>query len=108
VTTAELSVVPRRTENESVLELTGEIDLSTTDQLRSAVEEALAATPAQPIVLDFSGVTFCDSQGLSTLLALSRRATAAGTTLALVNVGDFLVRLLDITGLRSALSVRDA
>jgi anti-sigma B factor antagonist len=107
VTTAELSVVPRRTDGESVLELTGEIDLSTTDQLRSAVEEALA-TPGVPIVLDFSGVTFCDSQGLSTLLSLSRRATAAGTTLALVNVGDFLVRLLDITGLRSALSVRDA
>lgn len=104
MTTAELSVVPRRTETESVLELTGEIDLSTTDQLRVAVDEALAQ-PALPVVLDFSGVTFCDSQGLSTLLALSRRATAAGTTLSLTNVGDFLVRLLDITGLRSALSV---
>ncbi|HWB38371.1 MAG TPA: STAS domain-containing protein, partial [Rugosimonospora sp.] len=51
------------------------------------------------------GVTFCDSQGLGTLVVLSRRARMMGTALVLVNVGDFLLRVLDITGLRTALMI---
>ncbi len=52
-----------------------------------------------------AGVTFCDSQGLGTLVVLSRKAQHARTVLALANVGDFLMRVLDITGLRSALMI---
>ena len=53
------------------------------------------------------GVTFCDSQGLGTLVVLSRRATMAQSYLVLVNVGAFLMRVLDITGLRGALMIRN-
>ena len=45
-----------------------------------------------------AGVTFCDSQGLGTLVVLSRKAQHARAVLALTNVGDFLMRVLDITG----------
>jgi len=58
-------------------------------------------------VLDFAGVTFCDSQGLSTLISLNRDFVAAGSTLVLSNVGDFMGRLLEITGLRAAFTVED-
>jgi anti-sigma B factor antagonist len=51
------------------------------------------------------GVTFCDSQGLGTLVVLSRKATMAQSCLVLTNVGDFLLRVLDITGLRPALMI---
>ena len=37
----------------------------------------------------------------------SRRASFAGSCLILVNTGDFLLRVLDITGLRRALTVQD-
>ena len=53
-------------------------------------------------MLDFSGVTFCDSQGLSALISLNKRAVAADGQLVLVNLGEFMARLLDITGLRAA------
>jgi hypothetical protein len=39
---------------------------------------------------------------------LSRKAQHARTVLALANVGDFLMRVLDITGLRSALMISTA
>jgi anti-sigma B factor antagonist len=74
----------------------------------SAGHDRLADPPPLRIVLDMAGVTFCDSQGLGTLVVLSRKAQYAGSVLALNNVGDFLMRVLDITGLRSALMISTA
>jgi len=73
-------------------------------KLSAMVNEEIVDPPAR-IVLDMAGVTFCDSQGLGTLVVLSRKAQHARSVLALANVGDFLLRVLDITGLRSALMI---
>jgi anti-anti-sigma factor len=87
-----------------MLSLIGEIDLSTAPRLSGIVTELLKEAPPR-VVLDMAGVTFCDSQGLGTLVVLSRRATLAHSCLVLTNVGDFLLRVLDITGLRPALMI---
>jgi anti-anti-sigma factor len=103
----DLSVSVRRGPTETVVSLAGEIDMSTVQRLAAAVDEVLAEPPAR-VVLDLAGVTFCDSQGLGTLVVLSRKATLAQSYLVLVNVGAFLIRVLDITGLRNALMIQDA
>ncbi|MBO3740888.1 STAS domain-containing protein [Actinoplanes flavus] len=100
----ELSITVQRTPDEVVIQLAGEIDVLTVTELAAVVNEILAEPPNR-IVLDMAGVTFCDSQGLGTLVVLSRKAQHAQVVLALVNVGDFLMRVLDITGLRSALMI---
>lgn len=100
----ELSIAVQRAPDEVTLHLAGEIDVFTVVKLSAQVNEMLAEPPAR-IVLDMAGVTFCDSQGLGTLVVLSRKAQHARSVLALVNVGDFLLRVLDITGLRSALMI---
>ncbi|GHJ10714.1 hypothetical protein TPA0907_50810 [Micromonospora humidisoli] len=89
-----------------MLRLAGEIDMLTAAQLSTVVNEVLADPPPR-IVLDLAGVTFCDSQGLGTLVVLSRKASHSQCLLMLSNVGDFLLRVLDITGLRSALMIRN-
>ncbi|MFB9182470.1 STAS domain-containing protein [Dactylosporangium sucinum] len=103
---ADLNVTVRRAPAEIVVSLSGEIDMSTVQRLAATVDEVLAEPPAR-VVLDMAGVTFCDSQGLGTLVVLSRRATLAQSYLVLVNVGAFLIRVLDITGLRNALMIQD-
>ena len=105
----ELSITVQRAPDEVVFHLAGEIDMLTVARLSALVSEALSGTdghetPAR-IVLDMAGVTFCDSQGLGTLVVLSRKAQHARAVLSLANVGDFLMRVLDITGLRSALMI---
>jgi anti-sigma B factor antagonist len=102
----ELSVSVERTASEAVLKLGGEIDMLTATRLTDAVTELLADPPPR-IVLDMSGVSFCDSQGLGTLVVLSRKAQTAQSLVVLTNVADFLLRVLDITGLRSALMIRN-
>ena len=106
MTAAQLSVEEKRTAGESVLVLSGEIDMATAGHLRSAVDDLVGRSHGR-IVLDFAGVTFCDSQGLSTLIAANRAAEAAGDRLVLVNVGDFVQRLFDITGLRTVFAIED-
>lgn len=103
---AQLTITAQRTVDETILNLAGEIDMLTANRLSNAVNEALSDAP-QRIVLDLGGVTFCDSQGLGTLVVLSRKASHAQSLLVLTNVGDFLIRVLDITGLRSALMIRN-
>jgi anti-sigma B factor antagonist len=100
----ELSIAVQRGPDEVTFRLTGEIDVLTVTDLSTMVNETLADPPLR-IVLDMAGVTFCDSQGLGTLVVLSRKAQYAGSVLALHNVGDFLMRVLDITGLRGALMI---
>jgi anti-anti-sigma factor len=103
----ELSISIRRPdEAEAVLSLTGEIDMLTAVELSAAVQGVLTEGPSR-VVLDMAGVTFCDSQGLGTLVVLSRKAASARSVLVLTNVADFLMRVLDITGLRSALMIRN-
>ncbi len=103
---AELSITVQGAPEEMVVRLAGEIDVLTVTELSALVNEVLVADPPpRRIVLDMAGVTFCDSQGLGTLVVLSRKAQHNQAVLALANVGDFLMRVLDITGLRSALMI---
>jgi anti-sigma B factor antagonist len=100
----ELSISVQHQPSEVVVSLSGELDLSTAAQLSVTIADLLAAAPPR-IVLDMAGVTFCDSQGLGTLVVLSRKASLAQSYLVLTNVADFLLRVLDITGLRPALMI---
>ncbi len=101
MTSAHLTVEETRTASETVLALTGEIDIATAGSLRAAAKRTIATRPAR-LVLDFAGVTFCDSQGLSALIGLNRDIRATGGRLVFINVSEFMSRLLDITGLRAA------
>ncbi|BEL10421.1 STAS domain-containing protein [Actinoplanes sichuanensis] len=101
----ELSIAVQRAPDEVTIQLAGEIDVLTVTELSTVVNELVVDDQLNRIVLDMSGVTFCDSQGLGTLVVLSRKAQHAQIVLALANVGEFLMRVLDITGLRSALMI---
>ena len=72
------TVTVSRRETEAVVAVTGEIDVSTVPRLTAAVDEVLVDAPPR-VVLDLAGVTFCDSQGLGTLVALSRKARMVQT-----------------------------
>jgi anti-anti-sigma factor len=109
----DLTVSVRQTPGEATVSLAGEIDMSTVARLSKVVGEILNPTlSSEPVphrvVLDMARVTFCDSQGLGTLVVLSRKATMAQSCLVLVNVGEFLLRVLDITGLRDALMIQES
>jgi anti-anti-sigma factor len=100
-----LSVAPAGVD--TVVRLSGELDMSTTDRLRDVVNGQLGEHPGR-IVLDLTELTFCDSLGLGTLVVLTRAARKQQTSLVLRNPGPFLSRMLDITGVRDGLTIAEA
>lgn len=97
-----LSVAPG--EVETVVSVSGELDMSTAEQLSSAVTDQLRTNPTR-IVLDLSELSFCDSLGLGTLVVLSRTARNQQTYLVLRNPSPFFRRMLDVTGVREGLNI---
>lgn len=78
--------------------LSGDLDYDTSDALTEAVDTALRDPGGlHELRLDCTGVAYCDSYGLSTLLLVRRRTAAAGVALHLDNRGAALDRLLRIT-----------
>jgi anti-anti-sigma factor len=85
----------------ATLEVTvsGELDMSAAFKLETELDRLLAAPDTQTVVLDLAEVTFIDSAGLGTLLALRERAKQLGIDLEIARVSDRVQRILDATGL---------
>jgi anti-sigma B factor antagonist len=90
----------------TVLAITGELDLATISILKDAVGGQLG-TGGGPVVLDLSELTFCDSTGLGSFVALHRQATSIGTTLSLAAPRKRVADLLQISGINQVVSVFD-
>ncbi|MFC7534358.1 STAS domain-containing protein [Actinoplanes sp. GCM10030250] len=87
-----------------VMTVRGNLDLDSAPSLASKLDEALSQ-PAPRVVVDLSGIEFCDSIGLSTFVVGHNRARAAGGWLRLASPGEFLERLLDTVGLTNRIGV---
>lgn len=87
-----------------VLKLTGELDLDTAPILYSRLEE-IVGSGRWRIVVDASELAFCDSTGLSAILAAHQACDSAGGFLRLAAPDDLLVRLLAVVGLQATIAV---
>jgi anti-anti-sigma factor len=87
-----------------VLKLTGELDLDTAPILYSRFED-IVSRGRWRIVLDASDLGFCDSTGLSALLAAHQACESAGGSLSLAAPDDLLIRLLSVVGLQGTIAV---
>ena len=85
-------------EGAHVLDVRGEIHLSTTPALARGLSEAIDRGNTR-IVLDLSGVGFIDSTGLSVLLNGLRQVNALQGRMALVCANPTVLRLFEITSL---------
>ncbi|MGW7069068.1 STAS domain-containing protein [Streptomyces sp. NPDC054855] len=93
-----LSIRTRTTASGPVVELTGELDHESCSQLRGVLP-GLALQPGQRLVIDLTGITLCDSSGISALIAARNRALAAGAAIALAAVPERVSRVLTLVGL---------
>ncbi|MEU1212968.1 STAS domain-containing protein [Streptomyces sp. NPDC005791] len=84
----------------AVATVTGELDVATAPAVYHQATEAIAHCPL--VILDLSGVTFCDSSGFNALLRLRRRAQETGTDLALAAAPAQVVQLLTLSGAETA------
>ncbi|MFG1642498.1 STAS domain-containing protein [Amycolatopsis sp. NPDC049252] len=81
-----------------VLAFTGELDAATAPTALKAIQ-ALTPHRGEQLVVDLSALAFCDSSGISALLAARNLALAADAVIALVGVPRQLQRSLKLIGL---------
>ena len=78
----------------TMVTLVGDFDISDTDDLNAAFD----TVPAGEVMLDLSGVTFCSSTTLTSLLRLRQRVIGRGGNLEVAGLSRVIRRLLIITG----------
>lgn len=93
-----LNITPNETPAGPALHVAGELDYASSAAL-SLRTEALHLSPGQRLIVDLSGVNFCDSTGITALLAARQHVQAAGATLILEAVPTHLIRIFTLTGL---------
>lgn len=86
------------------LVVAGEVDLTSAGALADRALALLEDGPAQ-LVVDMSGVTFCDSAGLNALFRVYTRAEEKGARLTLRSLNAPVYRIFDATGATTVLSI---
>ena len=90
-----------------LIEVFGELDLATAPRLCARLDAARGQR-VRRVVVDLTGVDFCDSTGLRALMGASTELRHAGGKLAVVLLPDGgVARLFEVTGIHEALPVHD-
>ncbi|HYN95708.1 MAG TPA: STAS domain-containing protein [Pilimelia sp.] len=83
--------------------VTGEVDLATATQLRTALTDELSLSPApRRVEVDVDGVPFMDSAGINVLAKALTEAADLGIELVLTRPRPGVRRVLEVTGLLGA------
>lgn len=96
--------VSRRSGGGTLIEVGGELDLSSVPQLRSCLSD-LVNRGELDLVLDLADVTFCDSTALGVFVGAHRRVAASGGHIEFRQPPSTLRNLLMVSGLDQILHV---
>ncbi|OLR92304.1 hypothetical protein BJP25_22690 [Actinokineospora bangkokensis] len=80
------------------LVVTGDLDYTNATELEQVLTD-LHLDAGDTLTLDLGHLEFCDSTGLSTLIAAHRKVDRAGARIALTAVEPNLARVMEITGI---------
>src|SRR4051794_27766586 len=102
---AQLRLSVSRSDGRVTIDVAGELDLATVDQLASALDEVRAAQP-HTVVLDLRELEFMDSTGIGALLRAQKQLRAEGRHLVLVKSPNTpIAQILAVTGADSEVEV---
>lgn len=82
----------------ATVEVTGELDLASVDELRELALD-IFATGALDFRLELSGVTFIDSTGIGAIVGLANHASDVGGVLTIHNPSPQALRVIELGGI---------
>jgi len=85
--------------------LTGEIDLSTVEEIESRLHETKNGDDARTISLDLRGVSFLDSSGLRLVLRLHQEMKDTGRRLVVIQGPRRVARVFELSGVEDKLEI---
>ena len=94
----------RRKDGYTIVSISGDIDIARAPALREQLL-GLLQPGAIRLVVDLSGVTFCDASGLAVLVGVARRVGLLGGVLRLAAPTPLVSTVLRLTGLDSRFEI---
>lgn len=88
--------------------VSGEVDVSNADALRSAIDEALAAEGVQVVEVDLAQVPYIDSTGIGVLVGAAHKAHDAGCGFAVLDAQDNVARIFGMLGVDEVIEVKSS
>jgi anti-anti-sigma factor len=104
MTSGENQTTAERGAGIEILSVLGELDLATSE---GVVQQGYAAIAhaARLLLLDLTGLSFCDARGLSAFVQIANQADAAGCGFGLIAPRPPVAKILRISGLDSRMPV---
>lgn len=99
-----LEIETKQLDSTSLISVTGEVDLYTSPELRSAIMDAVPAA-ASTVAVDLSGVRYMDSSGVATLVEGLRRCRDLDKVFKLVAPSTAVMKVLELAKLDSVFEV---
>ncbi|MBL1066226.1 STAS domain-containing protein [Streptomyces sp. 7-21] len=103
----QLTVTVRHVGASAVIAPAGELDHHSAATLREALDTCVSGGHSR-IVVDCSGLEFCDSTGLNVLLGARLAAQAKGGEVHLAGMRPIVARVLEITGAGAVFTVHSS
>ncbi len=88
----------------SIVHVKGRLSMSTKNQLRQRVAELVSENRVN-LILDFSGVSFMDSSGLTSVLSAMRRVSESNGRICIVCDTRYILRVLRITAIDKLMAI---
>jgi anti-sigma B factor antagonist len=102
-----LQITHEKSGTHVVLVVAGDLDLATAAQLTGEAGDLMAAG-AHDVIIDASGLEFCDSAGLSAFVRISNQLESHAGRLAIARPTVSVRRVLEVTGLIDAFVVTES
>lgn len=90
----------------SAVVVSGEVDVSNADELRSALDTALASS-APALTVDLAEVPYIDSTGIGVLVGAAHRAAEKDVRLEVARPQRNVARVLGLLGVTAELNIRE-
>jgi anti-sigma B factor antagonist len=90
----------------TTVQIVGDLDLETAPSLLAQVEPYLAERDGA-LVVYLGGLTFIDSTGLSALIRINQRMSAAGRVFEIISPRPTVAKAFQVTGLNQVLPLRE-
>ena len=96
-----MDVKVSQVEQIAVFEVSGEINISTSPDLKKHFEKQ----PSKSVVVNLERVTYIDSSGLATLVEMLKKTRSKGGSLGLASIPEKVKSLFEITKLDKLFSI---
>lgn len=103
-----MNISARRVDQATILDVSGNIDMSNSPEVRKALLQEIRSKRAPRVVLNLTGVQYIDSSGVASLIEGLKAAKELGSRLILFGLNESAREVLKISRLLKLFEIYDS